>query len=170
MILSWFTRNTKNGHIVYNWLPYSKPIERDALHPAVRRIFSDVQKTEAVLAHIQEGVPVSQVCENLGIHPNQYYEWQKQAFSSLPQVFSRDVIRQERSHQREVDNLKSKLSQKDEVIAELLTEHIALKKDWGEKLKVQWVSASVRDQIVDFIGHWKQRSGLLIHQQLHIAG
>ena len=92
-----------------------------------RRRFSDVQKTKAVLTHVQDGVPVSQVCENLGIHPNQYYEWQKQAFSSLPHVFSRDAIRQERSHQREVDKLKSKLSQKDEVIAGLLTEHIALK-------------------------------------------
>ena len=46
------------------------------------------------------------------------------------------------------------------MIAELLTEHIALKKDWGEELKVQWVSASVRDQVVDFINHWKQRSGV----------
>jgi len=80
-----------------------------------------------------ESSPVSRPGENLGIHPNQYYEWQKQAFSSLPHVFSRDVIRQERSHQREVDNLKSKLSQKDEVIAELLTEHIALKKKTGVK-------------------------------------
>ena len=96
-----------------------------------RRRFSDVQKTKAVLAHVQDGVPVSQVCENLGIHPNQYYEWQKQAFSSLSHVFSRDAIRQECSHQREVDNLKSKLSQKDEVIAELLTEHITLKKRLG---------------------------------------
>jgi len=34
-IVSWFTRNTKNWHIVYNWLPYSKPIERDALCPDV---------------------------------------------------------------------------------------------------------------------------------------
>ena len=93
-----------------------------------RRRFSDVQKTKAVLSHVQDGVPVSQVCEDLGIHPNQYYDWQKQAFSGLPHVFSRDTIRQERSHQREVDNLKAKLSQKDEVIAELLTEHIALKK------------------------------------------
>jgi len=33
--VSWFTRNTKNWHIVYNWLPYSKPIERDALCPDV---------------------------------------------------------------------------------------------------------------------------------------
>ena len=34
--VSWFTRNTKNWHIVYNWLPYSKPIERDALCPDVQ--------------------------------------------------------------------------------------------------------------------------------------
>jgi hypothetical protein len=47
------------------------------------------------------------------------------------------------------------------VIADLLTEHIAFKKkDWGEELKVQWVSASFRDQIVDFMSQWKQRSGL----------
>ena len=128
-ILSWFTRNTKNWHIVHNWLPYSKPIERDALCPNVQVTdFQTFKKTKAVLSHVQDGVLVSKVCENLGIHSNQYYEWQKQAFSSLPHVFSRDAIRQERSHQREVDNLKSKLSQKDEVIAELLTEHIALKK------------------------------------------
>ena len=98
-----------------------------------RRRFSDVQKTKAVLAHVQDGVPVFQVCENLGIHPNQYCEWQKQAFSGLPHVFFRDTVRQERSHQREVHNLKAKLSQQDEVIAELLTEHIALKKKTGAK-------------------------------------
>ena len=88
-----------------------------------------LSQTKAVLPHVQDSVPVSQVCEDLGIHPNQYYEWLKQAFSGLAHVFSRDTVRQERSHQREVDNLKSKLSQKDEVIAELLTEHIALKKN-----------------------------------------
>ena len=75
------------------------------------------------MANVQDGVPVSQVCVNLGIHPNQYYEWQKQFFSSLAHVFSRGAVRQERSHQREVDNLKSKLSQKYEVISQLLTEH-----------------------------------------------
>ena len=91
------------------------------------------QNTKAVLVHVQDGVPASQVCENLGILPNQYDEWQKQPFSGLPHVFPRDAIQQERSHQHEVDNLKAKLSQKDEVIAELLTEHIALKKKTGVK-------------------------------------
>ena len=51
--------------------------------------------------------------------------------SSLPHVFSKDAIRQERSHQHEVESLKAKLSQKDKVIAKLLTEHIALKKRLG---------------------------------------
>ena len=37
-----------------------------------RRRFSDVQKTKAVLSHVQDVVPVSQVCENLGIHLNKY--------------------------------------------------------------------------------------------------
>jgi transposase len=116
-----------------------------------RRKFSEVQKTNAALSHVQDAVTVPQVCEDLGKHPNQYYEWQKQAFFGLIHEFSRTTFRQERSHQSEFDNLKSKLSQKDEVIAELLTEHITLKKDWGEGLKVQWVSASVRGQIVDLI-------------------
>jgi transposase-like protein len=52
-----------------------------------RRKFSDFQKTKAVLAHVQDGVPVSQVCGNLGIHPNQYNEWQKQAFYSFSSRF-----------------------------------------------------------------------------------
>ena len=78
----------------------SKPIERDALFPNVQ--VTDIQtlkKTKTVLSHVQDGVLVSKVCENLGIHSNQYYEWQKQAFSSLSHVFSRDTILLDRSHQ-----------------------------------------------------------------------
>ena len=50
-------------------------------------------KNESSLPQVQDGVAESQVFENLGIHPNQYYELQKQAFSSLPHVSSRDAIR-----------------------------------------------------------------------------
>ena len=77
-------------------------------------------------------------------------------FSSLPHVFSRAAIRQERSHQREVDNLKSKLSQKDEVIADLLTEHIALKKKTGVKNILQFLPA--------LAGHQLSRSTLCCFQ------
>ena len=50
-----------------------------------RRRFSDVQKTKAVLVQGQIRAPVSQVCDNLGIHPNRYYDWHKQAFLGLSQ-------------------------------------------------------------------------------------
>ena len=96
-----------------------------------RRRFSDVQKTKEVLFQVQDGVKVYQLCEDLGIHPNQYYDSLKENFTGLPHVFFRDTNRQKISYQLEVDNLKAKLSQKDEVIAELLTEHIALKKRLG---------------------------------------
>ncbi len=49
--------------------------------------FSDVQKTKAVLVHGQIRAPVSQVCDNLGIHPNGYYDQHKQAFPGLSQFF-----------------------------------------------------------------------------------
>ena len=54
----------------------------------------------------------------------------------LPHVFSRYSVREGLRHQREVDNLKSKLAQNDGVTTELLTEHITLKNDWSIKLKV----------------------------------
>ena len=99
----------------------SKPIERDALITNVHvSYFQTLKKTKTVLSHLQDGVLVSKVCENLGIHTNQYYEYQKQAFSSLSHVFSRDTILLDRIHQREVDNLKSKLSQKDRHALEIL--------------------------------------------------
>ena len=70
------------------------------------RRFSDVQKKKAVFVHVQDGTLVSQLCENLWINPNEYYDRQVEAFSGLPHVFSRGVILQERVHRREVDNLK----------------------------------------------------------------
>jgi hypothetical protein len=127
-----------------------KPIERgtfclDSQSQIFRRTITKVvqhHKYVRILEHIQ----------------NHYSEWQEQVFFSLHQVFYRDAIMKERSHPLEADNLKSILTQKDEVTAELLTEHIALKKDLDGKLKEQWISVCVRDQIVDFINHWKHRN------------
>ena len=78
----------------------------------------------------------------------------------MPHVFLKDAIRQERTHQSEVNNLKSKFSQEDKVIGQLLNGHIACKKTEGDKLKAKRVSASVLDQIVDFISYWIQPRGL----------
>lgn len=95
-----------------------------------RRIFSAERKSKAIIEHLQDKKPVSRICDDLGIHPNQFYDWQKQALSNLAITFSRDTGNKDR--ERELERIKSRLIQKDGVIAELLTEHIALKKSLGE--------------------------------------
>ncbi len=98
-----------------------------------RRIFTPEQKAKAVIRHLQDGVPASQICEELSIHPNQFYDWKKQALESLSDAFARKAAPQaEKRQHQQMERLQAKLSQKDEVIAELLTEHIKLKKSLGE--------------------------------------
>jgi transposase-like protein len=98
-----------------------------------RRQFTPEQKSHAVIRHLQDGVPVSQICDELDIHPNQFYDWKKQALESLAGAFERKKTpREDARKKRELQQLQDKLSKKDEVIAELLTDHIALKKSLGE--------------------------------------
>lgn len=79
--------------------------------------------------HLVEGVPVSDICEREGLHPNMFYKWQKQFFEQGFQVFDRESksASKDRNSER-VAKLERKVQQKDEVIGELLAEHIALKK------------------------------------------
>jgi transposase-like protein len=96
-----------------------------------RRLFTADLKAQAVVRHFQDGVAVSALCEELGIHPNQFYDWQKLAFSNLPAAFQKESGAETRRLNAEVMRINAKLAQKDEVISELLTEHIALKKKTG---------------------------------------
>lgn len=91
-----------------------------------RRNFTPEQKSAAVIRHLQDGVPVSRICDELDIHPNQFYDWKKQALESLSGAFERKKTpRDDARKKRELEQLQDKLSKKDEVIAELLTDHIA---------------------------------------------
>ena len=97
-----------------------------------RRPFSAEQKACAVVRHLQENVPVSALCEELGLHPNQYYDWQKQALLNLPAAFQRDSNSELRKLHAEIARFKERLLRKDEAIATLLEEYVAVKKKNGE--------------------------------------
>jgi transposase-like protein len=82
-------------------------------------------------------VPVSDLCDELGIHATQYYTWQKQMFEGAAQAFERrpnkaNLRRQQDAQAREIEQLKKKVQIKNEVVAELLEEHVQLKKVLGE--------------------------------------
>ena len=62
------------------------------------------------------------------------------------------------AEQERIDYLEKKIQTKDEVLAELMAEHVALKKDaWGTLTGV-WVPHDTRDQIVDFVRRWSEKT------------
>ena len=45
-----------------------------------RRKFSGSEKVAMLRRHLVEGVAVSRVCEDAGIQPTQFYDWQRRFF------------------------------------------------------------------------------------------
>ena len=66
--------------------------------------------------------------EGLGV----YYRWQKQLFENGAAAFEHSRDTEQQKLERQVASLKSKIEQKNEVVAELMQEHVALKKSIGE--------------------------------------
>ena len=101
-----------------------------------RRKFSVEQKVMILRKHLVEKVPISEVCDQYGIKPTQFYQWQKQFFENGAAAFekSRDNLkdRQCRNLARKISRLESKLANKDEVIAEIMESHVQLKKKLGQ--------------------------------------
>jgi transposase len=99
-----------------------------------RRKFTGRQKAEIVKRHLVDGVAVSELCEEYQIQPIQFYQWQCQLFENGEKAFERQG-RPDRSkalEQRRIAKLEARISQKNEVVAELLEEHVKLKKELGE--------------------------------------
>jgi len=102
-----------------------------------RRHFTSEEKARAVTRHVMGGEQVSAICEDLDIAPNLLYRWQKELFdhaSAAFEVKGRGKRGQNPSHKLEQANakLRAKLTHKDNVIAEITQEYVALKKSLGE--------------------------------------
>ena len=98
-----------------------------------RKNYTPEEKVRILRLHLLEGQPVSDLCEKHGIHPTMFYSWQKQLFEKgtaafTPQSPSRSVSRV----QSKLASLEHKLKDKDEIIAEIMGEHVKLKKELGE--------------------------------------
>ena len=83
-----------------------------------------------------EKVPISDLCNELGIQPSLFYYWQRQALENLAAALSGGAgegpSRREKEQAAEITRLKERLSKKDSVIAEISAEYVQLKKELGE--------------------------------------
>ena len=105
-----------------------------------RRHFTGQEKVAILRRHLVERVAVSDLCEEHGIHPTLFYRWQKDWFEQGAVVFDSSkgrtrngsVKRSEDAAAQRIAALEAKLRRKDEVLSELMEEHVALKKSLGE--------------------------------------
>jgi len=100
-----------------------------------RRNFTGSEKLAILREHLIEKVPISEVCERHGLQPTVFYQWQKKLFEEGAALFDTPKGRPKRGQDaqaRKIEALEDKLKQKNDVMAELLQEHIQLKKELGE--------------------------------------
>lgn len=95
-----------------------------------RRHFSPREKVKILRLHLLEERPVSAICEEYGIHPTLFYQWQKALFENGEAAFEgRKRAVSEQSEK--ILQLEGKLREKDEVLAEIAAEMVRLKKELG---------------------------------------
>ncbi len=100
-----------------------------------RRTFQGHEKVAIIRQHLLEKVPISDLCETHNIQPTQYYDWQKKFFDNgelAMNVHQGKKRGQKNQYEKKIAKLETKIVQKNEVVAELLQEHVQLKKELGE--------------------------------------
>ena len=97
-----------------------------------RKHYTAEEKVAILLRHLVEQVPVSELCDKLGLQPTVFYRWQKEFFENGAVAFQRKARANQGAEQERIDYLEKKIQTKDEVLAELMAEHVALKKSFGE--------------------------------------
>jgi transposase len=97
-----------------------------------RKHYAAVEKVAILRRHLIDRVPVSDLCDQHHIQPSMFYNWQKQFFENAAVAIEQTRLTPEKHQKRKIAALQDKLQRKNEVVAELLEEHVKLKKVLGE--------------------------------------
>lgn len=96
-----------------------------------RRRWSAKEKAKIVRRHLREGVGLADLSDETGAAPGQISRWSKQALEGLVGVFEGSGKRQERQMEQMVVARDARIRELQEVITELSTEVLSLKKSVG---------------------------------------
>ena len=102
-----------------------------------RKHYTPEEKVGILRRHLLEKEPISKLCDELGLQPTVFYRWQKEFFENGAAAFQPKARPNHSAEQERIDYLEKKIQTKDEVLAELVAEHVALKKNaWGTLTRV----------------------------------
>src|SRR5271155_2760364 len=98
-----------------------------------RKHYTSEEKVSILRRHLLDKIPISDLCEELGQQRTVFYRWQKEFFENGASAFQSKErpAGQVEEKQKRIEFLEKKVQTKDEVLAELMAEHIALKKVLG---------------------------------------
>ena len=100
----------------------------------LRRHFAGTEKVTILKRHLLDKVPVSDLCDELGLYPNQVYGWLKEFFENGHTAFDngRKSKAVDDAKVRKIELLEAKLIRKNEVMAELMEALTEQNKKLGE--------------------------------------
>jgi transposase len=96
-----------------------------------RKNYPATEKVAIIKRHLVDKIPVSDLCDQHGIHPTVFYRWQKDFFENGAAAFEKTDLRHQREERKRLEQLEAKLQAKNEVLSELMEEHVRLKKSLG---------------------------------------
>ena len=101
-----------------------------------KRKFSSEEKANALKRHLVGKESISTICEDLSIGPGLFYRWQNELFENADVVFERKqrgsrTVGVAQQLQQQVGSLEERLTDKDNVIAEITEDYVRLKKKFG---------------------------------------
>jgi transposase-like protein len=97
-----------------------------------RKNRSGAEKVAILKRHLVDRVPVSDLCDEYKLNPTVFYRWQKEFFEHGAAAFDRNKTKKKKQEETKIQALEQKLQRKNEVLSELMEEHVKLKKDLGE--------------------------------------
>ena len=97
-----------------------------------RKNYTAEEKVAILKRHLVDKEPISKLCDELALQPTVFYRWQKEFFENGGAAFQTKARSNHQAEQERIEYLEKKIQTKDEVLAELMAEHVALKKSLGE--------------------------------------
>ena len=98
----------------------------------VRKHYTAQEKVAILRRRLLDQEPISKLCDELGLQPTVFYRWQKEFFENGAAAFEQKARPNHSADQERIAYLEKKIQTKDVVLAELMAQHVALKKAVGE--------------------------------------
>jgi transposase-like protein len=92
-----------------------------------RKHYTPEEKVAILRRHLLENAPISKLCAELGLQPTVFCRRQQEFFERCAAAFEQRRPSSHSADQERIAYLEKKIQTKDEVLAELMAEHVALK-------------------------------------------